>query len=120
MQSSYCKLYFPDLLSNPNMISAAEILQGREIKLFNKVGNVENSLYFHVLILKGVKGKHHQPAATPFQFSAHLAHFHLRSLPVPFPPVRERCEMLFNFVSVLQVNPVAGSSQFSCSLLQTL
>lgn len=73
--------YFPVLLSNPNTMFAAEILQGRGIELFNNVENVEVSLYFHVLILKEVKGKHHQPAKTPFQSFAYLNPFHLKSCP---------------------------------------
>lgn len=77
MQSSYCKWYFCGLLSIPNTMFAAEILQKRGSELFNRVGNVEYSLCFHVLILKEVKGKHHQPAKTLFQFFAHLNPFQL-------------------------------------------
>lgn len=94
--------------------------RGEEPSFFNKVGNADDSLYFHVLILKEVKGKRHQPAETPFQVFFSPCPFPFEELPVPFPPLKERCEMLFNFVSVLQVNPAAGSSQFSCFLLQRL
>lgn len=58
-------------------MSAAEILRGRGIVLFNNVGNAGDSLYFHVLILKEVKCKHHQPLKKPIPVFAHLNPFQL-------------------------------------------
>lgn len=53
-------------MPSSNVVSAAEILQGGGIVLFNKVRNVGDSLYFRVLILKDKKCKHHQPVKNPF------------------------------------------------------
>lgn len=68
VQSSYCKWYYPVLMPSSNVIFAAEILQGGCIVLINKMANVGDSLYFHILILKDVKCKHHQPVKNPFHF----------------------------------------------------